>query len=80
MTAKQYSSLEELRAEKHALKQKMKSDMSNLKADLSDCFLPSNPAFVKSPVKYMNYVGYIITAYKTITTIRGAFKFISKLR
>lgn len=80
MTAKQHSSLAELRAEKQALKQKMKSDIDTLKADMTDCFMPSNSAFVKSPIKYMNYVGYAITIYKTVTTIRGAFKFLSKLR
>ena len=80
MTAKQHTSLSEIRAEKLALKQQMKSDMDNLKADMSDCFKPRNPAFVKSSSKYMNYVGYAITIYKTVTTIRGAFKFISKLR
>lgn len=78
MTAKHHSSLEELRAEKHALRQKMKSDMDILKSDVSDCFMPSNPAFVKSPIKYMNYVGYAITVYKTVTTIRGIFKFFGK--
>lgn len=80
MTAKKFSSLEELRAEKLALKQKMQSDMDNLKADVSDCFMPRNSAFVKSPIKYMNYVGYAITIYKTIHSIRGVFKFISKLK
>lgn len=80
MTAKKHSSLEELRAEKQTLRQKMQSDIEQLRADVSDCFMPSNPAFVKSPIKYMNYVGYAITVYKTITTIRGAFKFLSKLK
>ena len=80
MTAKQHSSLSELRAEKVALKRQMQSDMDNLKADMSDCFMPRNPAFVKSPSKYMNYIGYAITIYKTVTTIRGALKFFSKLK
>lgn len=78
MITKQFSSLEELRAEKQALMRKIQSDMDVLKTDMSDCFMPRNPAFVKSSSKYMNYVGYAITIYKTVTTIRGLFKFFGK--
>lgn len=78
MMTKQFSSLAELRAEKQVVKQQMKSDTDRLKVDVSDCFMPSNHAFVKSPIKYMNYIGYAIMAYKTVSTIRGIFKFFGK--
>lgn len=80
MTTTQYYSLEKIRAEKQGLKQQLKADVENLKADVSDCFMPRNQSFLQSPNKYMNYVGYAITIYKTVTTIRGVFKFFSKRR
>ena len=80
MIKKQYSSLADLRADKLALKKHMKSDVDNLKADVKDCFLPRDPAFLNSSNKYMNYVGYAITAFKTMNAISGVFKIFRKRR
>ena len=74
MMAKQFSSLAELRAEKQALKQQMKSDMENLKMDVRSCFMPQGKPFMRSLNKYLKYIGYAITIYKTANTVRRFFR------
>ena len=50
-----------------------------LKNDVTDCFVPAGGPFLSSKNKYMNYIGYAMTAYKTAVNVRGVMKFFAGL-
>ncbi len=79
MMAKQIMTLEDVRNEKDVARRKINSSMTRLRNDVNDCFMPSNSLFVNSSNKYMNYIGYVITAYKTAMNVKGVYKFFAKL-
>ena len=74
-----YTSLEQIRADKLRVRSMIDSDVHRLQTSLSDCFMPTNKGFLRSPSKYMNYIGYGIIAYKTASTFMGVVKFVRKL-
>lgn len=76
---KQYTSLAELRADKQKAKLQIAEGMNRLKVDVADHFMPFGNYFLHSSSKYMNYIGYAITAYRAFTACRGAISFILKL-
>ena len=78
MNRKRYASLDDIRYEKREELRQVKYGAKRLKNDVTDYFAPSNNVFLNSSNKYMNYIGYAITAYKTAMTFRGVFKFFSK--
>lgn len=69
-TKKQYNSLEELRADIMKSERRLNHDVMALEEDVKACFLPAGGEYVNSPVPYMRYVGYGITAYKTFNVVR----------
>lgn len=73
-----YMSLEDIRAEKVRVKRQMKRSFDELKSGVSNSFMPTNKMFVNSPSRWMNMIGYGITAYKTFTTFRSVFRFLAK--
>ena len=73
MSRSRYTSLDDIRNEKVEEKKHVKDDMQRLQNDITDYFM-----FLQSSSKYMNYIGYAITAYKTAMTFRGVFRFFSK--
>ena len=78
---KEFSSLRALRAEKQRMKRQLQQNVQMLRADTADCFLPRDRSyFFDSASRYINWMGYALTAYKTYLSVRGAWKFISKLR
>ncbi|MBQ6749558.1 MAG: hypothetical protein IJR02_02175 [Bacteroidaceae bacterium] len=80
MTTK-YTSLEAIRLEKQKAKRQIEQSTRRLKTDLAENYMPpANSLFRNSSNKYMNYVGYAITAYKVFLTLRKAYSFVSKLR
>lgn len=79
-TGKTFSSLRSLRAEKQRTKRQLRQCVQVLKADTADCFLPRDNYFFESASRYVNWMGYALTAYKTFRSVRGAWKFISRLR
>lgn len=76
----QYTSLSALRADKQRLKRSIQQGVDRLKADASDCFVPRSSFFFDSPFRYVNWLGYAITAYKTFMSIRAVFRFFKKRR
>lgn len=76
---KQYNTLQDIRNEKAATCRRLDNGIQRLRNDVKDCFVPTNSIFLKSSNKYMNYVGYAITAYKTAMSVRGVYKFFAKL-
>lgn len=78
MSKRQYSSLKDVRSEKVKTRRQIDYGVDRLKNDVADCFVSPNSIFLRSSNKYMNYVGYAISAYKTFQTFRGVFKFFSK--
>ena len=76
-----FASLRDLRDEKEHARQQIDYGVSQLKNDVADYFVyhPEH-LFLDSSNKYMNYVGYAITAYKVFLTLRKAYSFVSKLR
>lgn len=75
-----YSSLTALRTEKQRIRRQLQQNVQHLKADTADCFLPRDRYFFDSPIRYVNWLGYALTAYKTFMSVRGAWQFISRLR
>ena len=81
MTKKlEYSSLEELRADKLKAKRTLSKEIRALQRDAVDCVLPSNNTFLNSDFSYLRFIGYGITAYKTYSTVRRVMGFVSSRR
>lgn len=78
MTSHKYVSLDDIRVEKHKVKLQVEQAANRLKHHITDSFMPANPAFVNSSSKYLNYVGYAISAYKVFMTARKVMRFFSK--
>ncbi|MBO7569353.1 MAG: hypothetical protein J6T11_03265 [Bacteroidaceae bacterium] len=76
-----YASLKDIRDEKEHARQQIDYGVDRLKNDVADYFVyhPEH-FFLDSSNKYMNYVGYAISAYKTATAFRSLFSFFSKKR
>lgn len=78
MTTK-YTSLEAIRLEKQKAKRQIEQSTRRLKTDLAENYMPpANSLFRNSSNKYMNYVGYAISAYRTATAFRSVFGFFSR--
>ena len=76
-----YASLKEIREEKEYAKQQIDYGVDKLKNDVADYFVYHPEIFfLDSSNKYMNYVGYVISAFKTATALRGVFGLFSKKR
>ena len=73
-----YLSLEDIRTEKMRAKRQMKRSFDNLRGNVSDCFMPKDNLFLNSSNRWMNVIGYGITAYKTYKTFRNVFSFIAR--
>jgi hypothetical protein len=73
-----YLSIEDIRTEKVRAKRQMKRSFDNLRGDVSNCFMPTNNVFLNSSSRWMNVIGYGITAYKTFTTFRSVFSFLAR--
>ena len=80
MSKHQYTSLKDIRYEKEHAKRQVDYGVDRLKNDVVDCFVYPENFFLRSSNKYMNYVGYAITAYKAVSTFRGMFGFFSGKR
>lgn len=76
---KPLTTLEEVRAEKLKCRSNIGKDLHKLRGDITDCFMPTKSLFVNSTNKYLSWIGYGITAYKTFTTMRGFASFLRKL-
>ena len=78
---KNYASLQDIRDEKKYAKRQIDNSVNKLKNDVTDYFVyhPEH-FFLDSSNKYMNYVGYVISAFKTATALRGVFGLFSKKR
>ncbi|MBQ0023578.1 MAG: hypothetical protein KBT29_10120 [Prevotellaceae bacterium] len=75
---KQYKNLAEIRQDKKLTSERVSKGVVRLKSDVKDCFLPSNSIFLDSSNKYMNYIGYAITAYKTASSIKSIINIFKK--
>ena len=78
MKRKQYASLDDIRQEKEKARVQMGRDVDMLKNHVNDCFVAPENFFLQSSNKYMNYVGYAITAYKMVGKVKGLFGRFSK--
>lgn len=74
-----YLSLDEIRADKVKARRLMKRSFDDLRGDVSNCFMPADNLFLNSSNRWMNWIGYGITAYKTFKTFRSVFSFIARL-
>lgn len=74
-----YLSLEDIRADKVKARRLMKRSFDDLRGDVSNCFMPADNLFLNSSNRWMNWIGYGITAYKTFKTFRSVFSFIARL-
>ena len=80
MKRNQYASLKEIRSEKERARRQIDYGVDKVKNDVVDCFVYPENFFLKSSNRYMNYVGYAISAYKTVRALGGMFGFFSKKR
>ena len=76
----EFKSLKDIRAEKEHTKRQIRYGVDRVKNDVEDCFVSPSSIFLRSSNKYMNYIGYAISAYKTFTTLKGVFGFFSRRR
>ena len=78
MKKEKYTSLEEIRSAKEKTRRQINYGVDRLKNDVTDCFVSPSSIFLRSSNKYMNYIGYGISAYKAFQTFRGVFNLFSK--
>ncbi len=80
MNNTKYMSLKDIRADKEHTKRQISYGVDRVKNDIEDCFVSPSSIFLRSSNKYMNYIGYAISAYKTAMTLKGVFSFFSRKR
>ena len=81
MKKKKFASLEDIRNEKEHARRQIDYGVNQLKNDVADYFwFHPEHIFLDSSNKYMNYVGYAISAYKTATAFHKVFGIFSKKR
>ena len=78
---KNYASLQDIRDEKKYAKRQIDNSVNKLKNDVTDYFVyhPEH-FFLFFSNKYMRFVGYAISGYRSIAAFREAFGFFSKKR
>ena len=74
MTMSVYRSLEQLRADKEEAKRSLDLGAKKLKNDVDDLVRPRDSFFFNSTNKYLQYIGYAVSAYKGYMTFKGIFK------
>lgn len=74
-----YLSLEDIRADKVRAKRLVRRSFDDLRGDVSNCFMPADSMFLNSSNRWLNMIGYGITAYKTFKTFRSVFSFLARL-
>lgn len=72
-----YNTLEELRADKRKLSKQVRKSMRTLQEGAKQCFLPDSQ-YVNSSNKYLRFIGYGLTAWKTARTVNRIMKFFRK--
>lgn len=72
-----YSSLEELRRDKLRLNKQIGRSFRTVQEGAKQCFLPDT-AYLKSSNKYMRYIGYGLTVWKTARTVNRVVGFFRK--
>lgn len=73
-----YSSLDDIRSEKEKARVQMGHGVDTLKSHVNECFAAPENFFLQSSSKYMNYVGYAISAYKIVGKVRNVFALFSR--
>ena len=74
MTTPAYSSLAQLRADKEEARRSLDMGVRKLGNDVNDLVRPQDNFFLKSTNKYLQYIGYTMSAYKVFMTARAIFK------
>ncbi len=72
-----YNTLEELRADKRKLSRQVRKSMRTLQEGAKQCLMPDSQ-YVNSSNKYMRFIGYGLTAWKTARTVNRIMKFFRK--
>lgn len=72
-----YNTLEELRADKRKLSKQVRKSMRTLQEGAKQYFLPDSQ-YVNSSNKYLRFIGYGLTAWKTARTVNRIMKFFRK--
>lgn len=72
-----YTSLEELRRDKLRLNKQIRRSLHNVEQGARQCLLPDS-SYLNSSNKYVRYIGYGLTAWKTARTVNRFMGFFSK--
>jgi len=74
----QYNSLEELRRDKRRLGNQIHKSFKTVREGVKQSFLPVDEAYLKSSSKYMRFIGYGLTAWKTAKTFNRFVQYFKK--
>lgn len=74
-----YNSLEELRSDKRRLSRQIRKSMRTVQEGVKQSFLPTDNAYLGSSSRYMRFIGYGLTAWKTARTVNRIVGFFKKL-
>lgn len=74
----QYNSLEELRRDKRRLGNQIHKSFRTVREGVKQSFLPEDTAYLKSSSKYMRFIGYGLTAWKTAKTFNRFVQYFKK--
>lgn len=72
-----YSSLEQLRGDKRRLGKQIRKSMRTIQDGAKQCFLP-DAQIANSSNKYVRFIGYGLTAWKTAKVVSKVMKLFKK--
>lgn len=65
----QYNSLEELRSDKQRVRSEIRRSFISVREDVKHSFMPDSDTYLNSSSKYLRYIGYALTVWKTARTV-----------
>lgn len=71
MTKRNFASLDDVRIEKDKSRRQISQEVATLKEDVADGIIAPENFFMRSSNRFMNYVGYAMSAYKALKKAQG---------
>lgn len=70
-----YNNLEELREDKLLLSRQIRKSFVAVQEGVKQSFLPADDSYLQSSSRYMRFIGYGLTAWKTARTVNKFIRF-----
>lgn len=78
MVPVQYNSLEELRRDKRRIGSDIHKSFKSMREGVKQTFMPAENSYLNSSNKYLRYIGYGLTMWKTARTVNRFVSYFKK--